>query len=192
MGDHMPVHLGSMPMSVQAAIAAASICARRHCHSQRSLRGGTHLPDITMVLPVFLPEGRGSPAFYVSNRAHHADVGGRLRARWGRPTRFSGGHSHSAGADCARRAGRSRDADLILLNVRTPAEREGDLDAQIGAAAWASAHSEWPAKYGKKAEWSWSKSCSITPSGWCARSCAKCRRARIQRRRLAGRRWRDG
>src|SRR5271170_7348368 len=78
MGDHMPVHLGSMPMSVQAAVAAIAFAPGDIAILNDPYAGGTHLPDITMVLPVFLPGPRGhdQPAFYVSNRAHHADVGG--------------------------------------------------------------------------------------------------------------------
>src|ERR1700735_4022837 len=77
MGDHMPAHLGSMPMSVQAAIAAIDFVPGDIAILNDPYSGGTHLPDITMVLPVFL-RGTERPAFYVSNRAHHADVGGRF------------------------------------------------------------------------------------------------------------------
>src|SRR5580698_2752846 len=55
MGDHMPVHLGSMPMSVQAAVAAISFAPGDIAILNDPYAGGTHLPDITMVLPVFLP-----------------------------------------------------------------------------------------------------------------------------------------
>ena len=82
MGDHMPVHLGSMPMSVAAAIAAIDFAPGDIAILNDPYAGGTHLPDITMVLPVFLPGG-SAPAFYVSNRAHHADVGGRFPGSMG-------------------------------------------------------------------------------------------------------------
>src|ERR1700685_685319 len=82
MGDHMPVHLGSMPMSVQAAIAANRFAPGDIAILNDPYAGGTHLPDITMVLPVFL-SGRDQPHFYVSNRAHHADVGGRFAGSMG-------------------------------------------------------------------------------------------------------------
>src|ERR1700685_2222233 len=55
MGDHMPVHLGSMPMSVQAAIAAIDFGQGDIAILNDPYAGGTHLPDITVVLPVFLP-----------------------------------------------------------------------------------------------------------------------------------------
>src|SRR5271157_5477175 len=85
MGDHMPVHLGSMPMSVQAAVAAIAFAPGDVAILNDPFAGGTHLPDITMVLPVFLPgeDPSHDPAFYVSNRAHHADVGGSFAGSMG-------------------------------------------------------------------------------------------------------------
>ena len=87
MGDHMPVHLGSMPMSVQAAIAAIEFAPGDIAILNDPYAGGTHLPDITMVLPVFLAGG-DAPVFYVANRAHHADVGGKFAGSMGPATRF--------------------------------------------------------------------------------------------------------
>src|SRR5881398_3663284 len=75
MGDHMPVHLGSMPMSVQAAVAACEMGPGDVVMLNDPFRGGTHLPDITLVAPIFIGQSR-KPEFYVSSRAHHADVGG--------------------------------------------------------------------------------------------------------------------
>ncbi len=74
---HMPVHLGSMGESVRAVRA-------KHTHMEpgdvfvlnNPYAGGTHLPDITVVTPVFL-EGEETPLFYTASRGHHADVGGR-------------------------------------------------------------------------------------------------------------------
>src|ERR1700680_3241070 len=92
MGDHMPVHLGSMPMSVRAAIAGCAMEPGDVVMLNDPFRGGTHLPDITLVAPVYVkPRGRAGrvhmssgrrqpvqtkPDFYVASRAHHADVGG--------------------------------------------------------------------------------------------------------------------
>ena len=74
-GDHMPVHLGAMPLSVRAAIDAVKMERGDVVLLNDPFQGGTHLPDITIVSPVFL--GRESkPAFFVANRAHHSDVGG--------------------------------------------------------------------------------------------------------------------
>src|SRR5438034_6617725 len=77
MGDHMPVHLGSMPMSVRAAIDSFDLEPGDIVMLNDPFRGGTHLPDITLVAPVYIRRKRGGrPDFYVASRAHHADVGG--------------------------------------------------------------------------------------------------------------------
>jgi len=74
MGDHMPVHLGSMPMSVRAAMDVLRLEAGDIAILNDPFAGASHLPDITLVQPVFvLPEKK--PVFYVASRAHHADVG---------------------------------------------------------------------------------------------------------------------
>src|SRR5437899_5536600 len=77
-GDHMPVHLGAMPLSVRAAIEAVRMKPGDVVALNDPFQGGTHLPDITLVSPVFLKRaGRfeSTPSFYVANRAHHSDVG---------------------------------------------------------------------------------------------------------------------
>src|SRR6201998_664989 len=82
MGDHMPVHLGSMPASVAAARAALTLEPGDIALLNDPFAGGTHLPDLTMVMPVFL-RGHRRPSFYIANRAHHADVGGALAGSMG-------------------------------------------------------------------------------------------------------------
>src|ERR1700746_961173 len=66
MGDHMPVHLGSMPMSVAAAIDALDLGPGDVALSHDPYAGGTHLPDLTMVMPVYTPQA-SRPAFYIAN-----------------------------------------------------------------------------------------------------------------------------
>ncbi len=133
MGDHMPVHLGSMPMSVAAAIAAIAFEPGDIAILNDPYAGGTHLPDITMVLPVFLPGG-DRPALYVSNRAHHADVGGVFAGSMGPAEEIFQEGIRIPPVRIVRGGKVDREMlDMILLNVRTPREREGDLDAQIGA-----------------------------------------------------------
>jgi len=133
MGDHMPVHLGSMPMSVKAAVDALSLGPGDVAILNDPFAGGTHLPDITMVLPVFVDDG-DSPLFYVASRAHHADVGGKYPGSMGLcrtideegiripPTKLVNGGVTDQSV-----------LRVILDNVRTPEEREGDLAAQVGA-----------------------------------------------------------
>lgn len=133
MGDDMPVHLGSMPMSVAAVLADLRLAPGDVALLNDPYRGGTHLPDITMVAPVFLP-GRTRAAFYVANRAHHADVGGMYPGSMG-PCREIAQEGIRIPPVKLMRAG-EMDAQLlatILANVRTPREREGDLTAQLGA-----------------------------------------------------------
>jgi N-methylhydantoinase B len=133
MGDDMPVHLGSMPMSVSAALEAMRFAPGDVALLNDPYRGGTHLPDLTMVAPVFL-KGRARPAFYVANRAHHADVGGMHPGSMG-PCREIAQEGIRIPPVKLMHAGKM-DAQvlaILLANVRTPAEREGDLMAQLGA-----------------------------------------------------------
>jgi N-methylhydantoinase B len=132
MGDHMPVHLGSMPMSVEAAVAAIEFAPGDIAVLNDPYAGGTHLPDITMVLPVFLPGGE-RPAYYVSSRAHHADVGGMFAGSMGPAREIFQEGLRIPPVRIVRGGKIDREIlDLILLNVRTPQEREGDLAAQMG------------------------------------------------------------
>src|SRR5277367_2693121 len=133
MGDHMPVHLGSMPMSVEAAVATIDFGPGDIAILNDPYAGGTHLPDITMVLPVF-PPGHAKPAFYVSNRAHHADVGGTFPGSMGPANEIFQEGIRIPPVRIVRGGKVDREMlDLILLNVRTPTEREGDLESQIGS-----------------------------------------------------------
>ncbi|MBO9641679.1 MAG: hydantoinase B/oxoprolinase family protein, partial [Pseudacidovorax sp.] len=74
---HIPVHLGSMGESIKAVIRANGDALRPGdaIAINDPFQGGTHLPDITVITPVFDPEG-GSIEFYVGSRGHHADIGG--------------------------------------------------------------------------------------------------------------------
>src|ERR1700743_488536 len=202
MGDHMPVHLGSMPMSVRAAVETLTLGPGDVAILNDPFCGGTHLPDITLVAPVFLDDkflgGKSSgqqkavgknagskntarknsgsrnsglqvslrsqtsiaktisktgakstkssqaksaqaklnakPAFYVASRAHHADVGGTYAGSMGICTEI-----YQEGIRIPPikliAAGKLQDDvfRLLLNNVRTPQEREGDLNAQIAA-----------------------------------------------------------
>jgi N-methylhydantoinase B len=133
MGDHMPVHLGSMPMSVEAAIGAIALAPGDIAILNDPYFGGTHLPDITMVLPVFLGDDK-RPSFYVANRAHHADVGGTFPGSMGPASEIFQEGIRIPPIRIVRGGVIDREMlSLILLNVRTPKEREGDLQSQIGA-----------------------------------------------------------
>jgi len=137
MGDHMPVHLGSMPMSVAAAVQSLDFEEGDIAVLNDPFAGGTHLPDITLVMPVFVT-GRGSRvvrrAFYVASRAHHADVGGAQPGSMGLARDIYQEGLRIPPLKLAERGRLRRDVlDFLLANVRTPVEREGDLTAQVAA-----------------------------------------------------------
>jgi len=133
MGDHMPVHLGSMPMSVAAAIAALTLRPGDIAMLNDPFAGGTHLPDITLVMPVFVGRGR-APHFYVSSRAHHADIGGAQPGSMGLARDIYQEGLRIPPVKFAERGRLRRDLlGLLLANVRTPVEREGDVTAQVAA-----------------------------------------------------------
>ena len=138
MGDHMPVHLGSMPMSVRAAVETLTLNAGDVAILNDPFCGGTHLPDITLVAPVFLSIGKSKrapkPAFYAASRAHHADVGGTYAGSMGICREI---YQEGIRIPPIKLIASGKLQDdvfrLLLNNVRTPEEREGDLNAQIAA-----------------------------------------------------------
>ena len=148
-GDHMPVHLGSMPMAVAAALREVEIGPGDVVALNDPFAGGTHLPDVTLVLGVFgetrtrrkqprTPRRRVTesprPLFYVANRAHHADIGGATPGSMGLATDVYGEGLRippirivSGGEICGDVM------KLILTNVRSSNERRADFEAQIGS-----------------------------------------------------------
>jgi N-methylhydantoinase B len=134
---HIPVHLGSMPLSVAAAVEAfhnrlgAVLQPGDVVILNDPFRGGTHLPDITLVSPIFVEDDLFG---FAASRAHHADVGG--MAPGSLPVARE---IYQEGLIIPPlklvEAGKFNQAawDLILANVRTPQERAGDLHAQLAA-----------------------------------------------------------
>ncbi|MCB9644709.1 MAG: hydantoinase B/oxoprolinase family protein [Myxococcales bacterium] len=127
---HIPVHLGSTPMSVQAALQAFP------AHMMKAddlfilndpFAGGTHLPDITVVAPCILP-GEKHPRFFVANRAHHADVGGKTPG-----SMPISEHIDEEGIRLSPQRLNQDTIDKICAASRTPDERKGDLFAQVAA-----------------------------------------------------------
>ena len=126
--EHIPVHLGSMPASVAAAISVAG--PRPPPGEQYILndpfQGGTHLNDITLVAPCVVD---GTLVGWAANRAHHADVGG-----------MAPGSIPPDAVEIQQEGLRIPPVvltgdvvALVMANSRTPVERRGDLDAQVGA-----------------------------------------------------------
>ncbi len=153
---HIPVHLGAMPASVRAALAAfPKLVAGDAVLLNDPFAGGTHLPDLTIVTPVFAagsdqagsrglqparsrgyqPARSGQPPLaYLASRAHHADVGGMTPGSLPLSREI-----YQEGLRLPpvklREGGRVNRAvvDLLRANSRTPVEREGDLRAQLAA-----------------------------------------------------------
>ena len=131
---HMPVHLGAMPTAVRAVMDLAPFEPGDVLALNDPFLGGTHLPDITTVAPVFA--GQPEPIGYVASRAHHADIGGmapgsmpvaRELLQEGLvipPIRLIRAGEPEAAATA-----------LIVRNSRAPIEREGDLRAQLASVA---------------------------------------------------------
>src|SRR5262245_10077175 len=160
-GDHMPVHLGSMPMAVAAALRQIDIKPGDVVALNDPFAGGTHLPDVTLVAGVYTDtetrrrgdarktelrnSGRASsrlrvsashlrPLFFVANRAHHADIGGATPGSMGLATDIYGEGIRIPPIRIVR--GGVTDPEtmrFLLANVRGNVERRGDFDAQIGS-----------------------------------------------------------
>ncbi len=127
--EHIPVHLGAMPLAVRAAL---DVCADRVGPGDQIIvndpyAGGTHLNDVTLIAPAFTQSGE--LAGWVANRAHHADVGGTV------PGSMPPDATHIAeeGFRVAPTVLTDAVADEFAAASRTPSERRGDLAAQVGA-----------------------------------------------------------
>lgn len=130
---HIPVHLGSMPLSVVAAIRDfPDLEPGDVVVLNDPFRGGTHLPDITMVTPIF--HQPGDLVGFAASRAHHADVGGMSPGSMAIAREIYQEGIIIPPVKLMSAGELNQDIlDLILANVRTPEERLGDLWAQIAA-----------------------------------------------------------
>jgi 5-oxoprolinase (ATP-hydrolysing) len=135
---HMPVHLGSMSESIQSVIARnPGLKAGEVYVLNDPYHGGTHLPDVTVITPVFLKSG--APSFFVASRGHHADIGGTTPGSM--PPFSSSIADEGVLIDNLKliEAGTLREAALLeLLNggpwpARNPSQNLADLRAQIAA-----------------------------------------------------------
>lgn len=140
---HLPVHLGAAPRSVAAVLARAAREPEFALEPGDAVllndpfEGGSHLPDLTLVSPVFLRPERAAgqaPDAFVCNRAHHADVGGPFPGSMGPAREIHAEGLRLPPVKLVRRGRLDRELlSLFLANVRVPTERQGDLLAQ-----WAS------------------------------------------------------
>ena len=139
---HMPVHLGSMGASVEHILHANA--GRLHADDVYMLnapyQGGTHLPDITVVTPVFLANER-QPNFFVASRAHHADIGGITPGSM--PPGSRSVHEEGVLFDNFRLVSGGRFEEEVLREqllrgphpARNPGQNIADLKAQVAANA---------------------------------------------------------
>ncbi len=129
---HIPVHLGAMPASVQAVLSLAPFTEGDLVLLNDPYAGGTHLPDWTIVSPVFWQERLIG---FVANRAHHADVGGMTPGSLPLARDLFAEGLILPPLKLFEHGKRNEAVWAILLaNTRTPEEREGDLTAQLAAA----------------------------------------------------------
>jgi len=138
---HIPVHLGAMPLSVQACLESLTFHPGDVAMVNDPYRGGTHLPDITVVSPVFVEKRQAQGASpsttllgFVANRAHHADIGGMSAGSM--PLSQEIYQEGVIIPPVKLMVGGKKNEDVwrfFLANVRTPDERSGDLQAQLAA-----------------------------------------------------------
>ena len=119
---HMPVHLGSMSESIKTVIERNPAMQPGDVYVLNDpYHGGTHLPDVTVVTPVYLQTPDTKPSFYVASRGHHADIGGSTP---GSMPPFSN----------------TIDEEGVLFDnfllVRDGRLREAELNAQLGSGRW--------------------------------------------------------
>jgi N-methylhydantoinase B len=127
---HIPVHLGSAADAIAAARRAIEFAPGDVAVLNDPYEGGTHLPDVTMVVPVFAP-GRREPDWFLSGRAHHADIGGATPGSMGVARDLYGEGVVIPPVLLRRRGAPQRDVlRLLLANVRGSKEREIDFAAQ--------------------------------------------------------------
>jgi N-methylhydantoinase B len=161
-GDHMPVHLGSMPMAVAAALERVRLAPGDVVALNDPFAGGTHLPDVTLISGVFMEAEQAAavngkmrgkeqrlkrdvhaqsfsqsdkpPLFYIANRAHHADIGGGTPGSMGVATDVYGEGLRIPPVRIVRAGAVDEEMlRLLLANVRGTVERRADFEAQIGS-----------------------------------------------------------
>ena len=137
---HMPVHLGSMGESIRTVMArnAGQMRAGNVYVLNDPYHGGTHLPDITVITPVYL-NGSSQPDFYVGSRGHHADIGGTTPGSMPPFSRTIEEEGVQLDNVLLVEQGVLREAHLLKLlgsgayPSRNPAQNIADLKAQIAA-----------------------------------------------------------
>ncbi len=132
---HIPAHLGAMPMSVLACLEALEFSPGDVAVLNDPFHGGNHLPDITMVTPIFSDDSPNAQLLgFSANRAHHSDVGGMSPGSMPLSREIYQEGIIIPPLKLVEHGNLNQPVmDIILANVRTPTERAGDLRAQIAA-----------------------------------------------------------
>ena len=137
---HMPVHLGSMSESIKTVIAGNPRMQPGDVYVLNDpYHGGTHLPDVTVVTPVYLQPGDAKPSFYVASRGHHADIGGSTPGSMPPFSQSIAEEGVLFDNFLLVRDGSLREAELMAQlrsgpwPARNPAQTIADLRAQIAA-----------------------------------------------------------
>ena len=128
---HIPVHLGAMPRTLVHILEEHDLGPGDVVIANDPFKGGSHLPDITLAEAVC--DENGSPLFYVVNRAHHADVGGKTPGSMGLSSSLAEEGVLIPPTLLHAKGKEQPFYREFLAQVRNPAEREGDLRAQLAA-----------------------------------------------------------
>jgi N-methylhydantoinase B len=126
--EHIPVHLGAMPASVEAVLGEDHSSGMSWVLND-PYRGGTHLPDITVVTPILAEDDNNELLGFSASRAHHADVGGRVPGSMP----FDSRTLDEEGVVIAPRVLDGDAIEELVVRMRQPAERRADLRAQLAA-----------------------------------------------------------
>ena len=128
---HIPVHLGSMSFSVKSVLEESDIQEGDIFILNDPFKGGTHLPDVTCIAPVFIEK---KPEFFIAARAHHADIGGSAP---GSMPLSSSIYEEGIIIPPSKLYNKGRLSqslfEKIIYSSRDPEERDGDFRAQVGA-----------------------------------------------------------
>jgi N-methylhydantoinase B len=128
---HIPIHLGSMGFAVKAVLNEPDMNPGDVFILNDPFRGGTHLPDVTCIKPVF---SEGRIVFFVASRAHHADIGGTTPGSMPISTTVEEEGILIPPSKLYKRNRLNKKLyNKILNSTRDPEEREGDFNAQVGA-----------------------------------------------------------
>ncbi len=129
--EHIPVHLGAMPCALERVINDIEMLPEDQVVLNDPYSGGTHLPDITLIKPVYNREERIG---YAVNRAHHADVGGKTPGSMPADSRRLDQEGIVIPPMHIMRDGKEvRNVLRIFEKMRSPTERKGDIRAQLGS-----------------------------------------------------------